>query len=226
VTTYVLVHAPMVGPTTWRPVADELSRRGHRAIVPSLVGRAWLGAPIWKHHVDAVVEALDSIGSAVVVGHSGAGPLLPLIAERADAAGAIFVDAFTKQTAPFPSSFGRRPGPDGRGVIPSWADDEILQPLIPDDELRHRCLDEIQGLPEGYFSEIVPSPRGAQLRSAYLLFSEVYRRTADDMRARGIAVHELPGGHFHMLVQPRAVSDALIAITAELAGPRPMAVRG
>ena len=225
-TTYVLVHAPMVGPTTWRPVADELSRRGHLAIVPSLMGRAWLGAPIWKQHVEAVVEAVGPTRGVILVGHSGAGPLLPLVAERADVAAAIFVDAFIKQTAPFPSSFARRLGRDGRGVIPSWADEETLQALIPDDEMRHRCLDEIQGLPEGYFSEIVPSPRSAQLRSAYLLFSEVYRPTADEMRSRGNAVRELPGGHFHMLVQPRAVSDALIAITAELAGPRPMAVRG
>jgi alpha/beta hydrolase family protein len=224
VTAYVLVHAPMVGPTTWRLVADELLGLGHLAIVPSLAGRAWQGTPIWKHHVDAVVEALGSMRGAVVVGHSGAGPLLPLIAERADVAGAIFVDAFTKQTGPFPASFARRPGRAGRGVIPSWADDGTLQPLIPDDELRQRCLDEIEGLPEEYFSEIVPSPRGTQLRSAYVLFSEVYRRTADEMRSRGIAVRELPGGHFHMLVQPRAVSDALVAITAELAGPRPMAV--
>jgi hypothetical protein len=188
------------------------------------MGRAWLGTPIWKHHVDAVVEAVGPLRGVVAVGHSGAGPLLPLIAERADVAGLIFVDAFTEQTAPFPSTFPRRPGADGRGVIPSWADDETLRPLIPDADLRRRCLDEIRGLPEGYFDEIVPPSRGVA-PSAYLLFSDVYRPAADQMRARGIAVRELSGGHFHMLAEPRAVTDALIALTAELTGPRPAAVR-
>jgi hypothetical protein len=225
VTTYVLVHAPMVGPMTWRPVAEELARRGHIAVLPSLMGRAWLRAPIWKRHVDVVVEAIESLRGVVAVGHSGAGPLLPLIAERADVTGLIFVDAFTEQTAPFPSTFRRRPGPDGRGVIPSWADDETLRPLIPDQELRRRCLDEIRGLPEGYFNEIVPSSREVAPPSAYLLFSEVYRPAADKMRARGMAVRELPGGHFHMLAEPRAVTDALVALTAELTGPRAAAVR-
>ena len=225
-TTYVLVHAPMVGPVTWRPVADELAKRGHVAVVPSLVGRAWLGAPIWKRHVEAVVESMQSLRGVVAVGHSGAGPLLPLIAERTDVAGLIFVDAFTEQTAPFPSTFPRRAGADGRGVIPSWADDETLRPLIPDRELRQRCLAEIRGLPEGYFSEIVPTSRELAPPSAYLLFSEVYRPAADKMRARRMAVRELSGGHFHMLAEPPAVTDALIALTAELTGPRPAAVRG
>jgi hypothetical protein len=190
------------------------------------MGRASLGAPIWKRHVEAVVEAIESLRAVVAVGHSGAGPLLPLIAERADVAGLIFVDAFTEQTAPFPSTFPRRPDADGRGVIPSWADDETLRPLIPDPELRRQCLDEIQGLPEGYFSEVVPSSREAAPPSAYLLFSEMYRPAADKMRARGIPVRELPGGHFHMLADPRAVTDALVALAAELTGPRPAAVRG
>jgi sirohydrochlorin ferrochelatase len=39
---WVLVHSPLVGPTSWSQAADELRRRGRAAVVPSLLGvAAW-----------------------------------------------------------------------------------------------------------------------------------------------------------------------------------------
>jgi hypothetical protein len=35
---FVLIHAPVVGPASWAPVAEELARRGHQVSVPSLAG--------------------------------------------------------------------------------------------------------------------------------------------------------------------------------------------
>jgi hypothetical protein len=54
---FVLVHSPLVGPSTWSPVGRELERRGHRAVVPSLLGPA--GAPTrdWRHDVEAARAA-------------------------------------------------------------------------------------------------------------------------------------------------------------------------
>ena len=52
--TFALVHSPLVGPTTWSPVARELKRRGREAVVPSLLGVADAAAPQWRHVPDAV----------------------------------------------------------------------------------------------------------------------------------------------------------------------------
>jgi hypothetical protein len=35
---FILVHSPLVGPSTWSPVARALEEGGHRVAVPSLLG--------------------------------------------------------------------------------------------------------------------------------------------------------------------------------------------
>src|SRR5215211_6954698 len=84
--TFVLVHSPLVGPTSWRPVARALERRGRIVVVPSL-GVADAAEPQWHHVRDAV--------RIILVGHSGAGLLLPVIADALDndVAALIFVDS-------------------------------------------------------------------------------------------------------------------------------------
>jgi hypothetical protein len=75
---FVLVHSPLVGPSTWRWLAQELEAAGHRVSVSAVP------APVaqrgWAAFADSV--AAHTAGGEVLVGHSGAGPLLPHIAER------------------------------------------------------------------------------------------------------------------------------------------------
>ncbi|WP_345400755.1 hypothetical protein [Nonomuraea salmonea] len=80
-TTFVLVHSPSVGPSTWAPVAESLERRGHAAVVPDLTGISAGGAPYWPRVVDAVRAATPSDGPVVLVAHSNAGFFLPVIKE-------------------------------------------------------------------------------------------------------------------------------------------------
>src|SRR5918999_6262326 len=94
---FVLVHSPLVGPTSWRPVAHELERRRRLAVVPSLLGVADAPAPQWRHVPEAVRAATSHLQVPVVlVGHSGAGLLLPVIADALtlDVATLVFVDSF------------------------------------------------------------------------------------------------------------------------------------
>jgi hypothetical protein len=96
---FALIHSPLVGPVTWSAVADELSRRQVGVVVPDL------GAPVesetgphWKRHVALAARAIATVpaaASVVLVGHSGAGALLPAIRDAMDraCAGYIFVDA-------------------------------------------------------------------------------------------------------------------------------------
>src|SRR5205809_6769522 len=55
---FVLVHSPVVGPSTWRWVADALRSNGHEAIVPNLVAEAVAGDP--GVFAQAAAEAADS----------------------------------------------------------------------------------------------------------------------------------------------------------------------
>jgi pimeloyl-ACP methyl ester carboxylesterase len=94
---FVLIHSPLVGPKTWLPVADELVRRGREALVPSLLGVAAAPAPHWRHVPEVVRAATANTAAPVVlVGHSGAGLLLPAIADAltVEVAALVFVDSF------------------------------------------------------------------------------------------------------------------------------------
>lgn len=84
-TTWMLIHSPLVGPTTWRPVAHELEHRRRQAIVPSLIGVANAPAPQWRHCIEVVRAAAEGFSRLLLVSHSGAGTLLPPIADAVSA---------------------------------------------------------------------------------------------------------------------------------------------
>lgn len=77
-TDFVLVDSPLVGPSTWSWVADELRALGHGVTVPTTGDAAGAG---WQAFVAAVVSTLVEGDEAVLVGHSGADLLLPAVAD-------------------------------------------------------------------------------------------------------------------------------------------------
>jgi hypothetical protein len=50
----------------------------------------------------------------------------------------------------------------------------------------------------------------------YLRFRPGYAVPAAEAAARGWACREIDGGHFHMLVEPVAVADALLGLIAHM----------
>jgi hypothetical protein len=215
---FVLVHSPLVGPTTWSWVADELRRRGHDVVVPSLLEAATSGS--WQACVDAVVAAVSRGVPVVLVGHSGAGPLLPAIAEQLGSwpSSLVFVDA----TLPPPT--GETPlAPEQflpvltalaqEGLLPPWSEwfePGTMETLIPDRRRREAVLAELPRLPLSYFRARVPMPHGwASAAGAYVLLSEAYRHDADQAASRGWPVIQLPGSHLDLVTQPVTLADAL-----------------
>src|SRR5688500_16898946 len=89
---FLLVHSPVVGPATWRWVAEARTSEGHEVAVPGFRTAAATGHP--QAVVSAAVASTPS-DEAVVVGHSGAGFFLPSIAARlpSPARRIVFVDA-------------------------------------------------------------------------------------------------------------------------------------
>ena len=229
---FVLVHSPLVGPSTWRPVAEELERRGRHALVPSLVGVASAPAPQWRYVCAAVEASTAQVTRAVVLaGHSGAGPLLPAIAGaiRCAVAATIYVDAVlppaagtaTLQRDEFRDQLR---GMARDGVLPPWSEwfgEDAMQDLVPDEQLRARLSREMPRLPLSYFEGEPPVTEGWDRGPcAYLLLSpEPYASAAADAEARGWPVRALPQAkHLHLVTHPQAVTDALLDLERELAG--------
>jgi hypothetical protein len=116
---YVLIHAPVLGPASWRPVGAELSRAGHRVTVPSLAAFSAGGPPYAPRLVQLCAKqvkaaaaqqapeagpgsraagrpAADAVPDRVVlVLHSGAGPFAGQLAAAvgAGSVAAVFADA-------------------------------------------------------------------------------------------------------------------------------------
>jgi pimeloyl-ACP methyl ester carboxylesterase len=221
---FVLIHSPVVGPTTWSPTAVELEARGRRAVIPSLAGVAHAPKPQWRHVPEAVRAATAGAGSpAVLVGHSGGGLLLPTVADAltAEIAALIFVDTFlppTRGSAPLapPGSIGQLRSLATRGVLPPWSTwfgEEAMRELVPDDALRAALEREMPRLPLSYFEANIPLPDcWEETPCAYLLLSrEPYAKSAADARARGWPVTELQGvRHLAPATEPATVTDALL----------------
>ena len=78
--TFVLVHGAYHGSWCWDSLLPELDRLGHGAVTPDL--------PItdpdaaWDDYRDAVLDCLDGMPDPILVGHSLAGLVVPLVADK------------------------------------------------------------------------------------------------------------------------------------------------
>ncbi len=223
--TFVLVHSPLIGPATWHGVAVELTERGHRAAVPSMLGFETDGRPYWPGFVDRLVASCAAIdGPLTLVAHSGSGPLIPIsidrLGERVEAV--IFAEA---SLAPehgvaelAPEWLRRHLGSLAvEGTLPPWSawwGADVMTTMIPDARLRAELEADLPSLPVDYFDQTVPVPDGwsSRVRCAYLWFSDVYEEEAADARARGWSVERLPGTHLHVVTGPAAVADGLLSM--------------
>ena len=221
--TVVLVHSPLVGPATWAPVADELRRDGADVVVPDLGVAEEGDEPFWRQHARAaaaVVRALPMGHQPVLVAHSGAGVLLPAIRGLADRpmAAYVFVDAGLPGDG---SRIGGGPRAEqlralyrGGGRFPNWTDADLAE-LVPDPAARRRLLADLRPQPLAFWEEAIPLPTGwPDAPCAYLRFppNPAYDEPAAEARRRGWPYAELPGGHFHLLVDPPAVATAIAGL--------------
>src|SRR5271169_5455671 len=90
---FFLLHSPVVGPTTWKWVSDELRDLGHGVEILVISSSATFRG--WEEVVNEVVAQVAGQDDAIFVAHSGAGPLLPTIVDRSKVRGSsmVFVDA-------------------------------------------------------------------------------------------------------------------------------------
>src|SRR5260370_11367247 len=79
----LLVHSPLVGPATWDLVAAELAGRGCEVGVPDLTGTVTAGPPYCPRQAEVIARSASG-RPAILIGHSGAGPLLAAAAAIID----------------------------------------------------------------------------------------------------------------------------------------------
>lgn len=220
----VLVHAPLVGASTWRWVAQNLRSRGVDVTVPQL---RLDDSPDQPFDRLVSLAASDIVSDEVVlVGHSGAGLLLPFIAEASSSRSArfVFVDSG------LPPVDGRvelaseefrtflRSRADADGVLApwhTWWGDEGMQWLVQDEKRRAIVTVDIPQLQLTYFDSdpMVPANWAAHA-AGYVLLSEVYRVWADQARSLGWNVVEVFGTHLELVNRPDDVADAIVHVAA------------
>lgn len=222
----VLVHSPFVGPASLLPLAGQLSRHGLPAIVPDL-REAVASAPVHDRLAAAFTAAVSTVDDPIVlVGHSGAGPLLPAFAaatqRRVDAL--VFLDAELPtpalswyDTVPAERAEQLRAQTNGERLVPwhRWFGDDALAELVPDERLRATLAAEEPEVAAAFLTEHRPDldwygPAG------YLQLSAAYAQAAGEAERRGWPVRRLRADHLAATTDPAWVAEAVRSLLAAL----------
>lgn len=222
----VLLHSPLLGPLSWRAAAGALAALGHAAEAPAWPRLSTVAGDYYPTLARAMAATLDG-EPAVLVAHSGAGALMPALAQalRTPPLGVVFCDAILPHagrswfdTAP-PELRERLRSGAQMGQLPPWDDwwpPGALDRLVPDTALREALVAELEPLPLAYFEE--PAPAAARDgRAAYLQLSGAYDEEARVAGRQGWPVVRLPLNHLAVVTQPQAVAAAIDGLAHALA---------
>lgn len=228
---FVLIHSPLVGPSTWSLAANELRQRGLIAILPALHDSPDIKQSYWEQHAASIAQALAEVPKSVrliLVAHSGAGPLLPAIRQSIPnpVHAYIFVDAGIPQhdatrldlmrmeDAEWANEFQQELEQGSR--FPTWSFDD-LQEIIPDESLRAEMVSELRPRGLDFFTEPIPVFDGwPDAPCVYIHFSKSYDWDAAQARQFGWPTYTVEAGHFHMLVKPKEITQLMIEAVNKL----------
>lgn len=236
--TAVLVHSPFLGPASLRPLADALAAHGHPTDDPHAAWNASVvlpdlrpsvvSVPVHQVLVGAFADAIGEeqlTGPVVLIGHSGAGPLLPAFADALEdtVTGLVFLDAGLptpgrswRDTVPA-ELYARLKSVSREGQLPRWPDWFSPNPLrrIANDLLRADIAEEAPEVPVAFLKE--PRPDVAWSGPAgYVALSEGYADDATAAAERGWPVRRLDSHHLAPATDPDPVAVAVLAVLGEL----------
>lgn len=235
-TVYILIHSPLVGTLTWSLVADDMRQRGLKVIVPALVDIPDSAEPFWKQHAESISQALSDIpkeSAVTLVAHSGAGPLLPVMRQSIPnpVHAYVFVDAGIPRDGATRLDLMKTEDPDWARQFqeeleqgerfPSWSSDDLCE-IIPDENVRQQLVAELRPRGLDFFTEPIPVFDGwPDAPCTYIQFSAPYEKPAAQARAAGWSTYKLEAGHFHMLVDEKAVTDLIVSAVNEISPKTP-----
>jgi hypothetical protein len=220
-TTALLVHSPLVGPATMRPLGAALRALGWTSVVPDLRGAIADPATF----ATAAAAATD-VNVDVVVGHSGAGAVLPVAVEHVGARVAVFVDAIlpdaassTHPSTRFLALLDTIPTSDG-ALAPwhTWWPADALRELLPADEARETVIGEIPAVPRSFYDQEIALPPSWWTRpAAYLQLSPAYDEELGRATAWGWPTRAVAGGHLDVVVHPNTVAGHVASLAVDAA---------
>jgi pimeloyl-ACP methyl ester carboxylesterase len=224
----VLVHGSYHGAWCWDRLRPELEGLGHRVITMDLpVSAPALGA---SAYADVVIEAIDGSIDPVVIGHSMAGLVIPLVAARRKVRRLVFLTAFlplpgssaNDQRASEPIDGRFTPttsewtamGDDVWSVGPNTATEIFFHDADP-----ATAAWAVQQLrPQSYrvMNEITPLETWPEVESRAIICADDHALNVDWARSAyserlGVVPVELPGGHSPFMTKPAELARAIDA---------------
>lgn len=229
----VLVHSPLLGAVTWQPVAEVLRSRARAVAVPSLAEAFTGPGPYGPRLVAAVAENAGlqgGTGPVTLVGHSGAGTLLPAVAAALETAGrpvrgTVYADALLPhpgrswmETVPADQAASLRALAAPDGCLPPWHEwlpADALAGLLPDPAVRAWFCADVPRVPVAYTEEKAPAgtPHPDRARTAYLRLSSAYEESAATADAIGYRVLRRTAHHLAMVTDPEDLAGAVVKLT-------------
>jgi pimeloyl-ACP methyl ester carboxylesterase len=234
--TFGLVHGGSLGGWCWEMLLPEIEKRGHRAATMDLpLEDQSAGA---ARFAEAVLDAFAGIDELVLVGHSFAGLITPLVAARRSTERLVFIhsllprpgQSIADQLAAEPDMFN----PDMlKAEGPWWADEAIAIRFLFHDcpaEVAQRAFTRLRPMESQLaMAEITPLEVWPDVPCSYILCAE--DRTATPAWARraarerlGVDPIEIPGGHCPMLSCPQHLAEALDRCVSSEADGRTMSL--
>ena len=237
-TTFVLVHGGWDGAWAWRPVAQELQRRGHEVYTPTLSGlgeRSNLLSPDidLELHVRDVVAVLhyEDLHDVILVGHSYGGMVITGAADRAaDRIGrVVYLDAANPENG---QSLVDVDGPIIESTRPLGAVvDGVELVLLPSPEAGlfygvtdpddvAWMADRLTGHPWKCFEQplrLTDEVAFAALPQYHIVCTSKLATRDPELMEKARAdgrLWEIDTGHDLMITEPAAVTEALLRIAA------------
>jgi pimeloyl-ACP methyl ester carboxylesterase len=220
VSRFGLVHGGGFGAWCWERLIPELQTRGHEAATVDVTPEDQAAGA--AHCAEVVARAFAAIDDLVLVGHSIAGLILPLVAVRRPVQRLIFLHALLPQ--PGRSVLDQhRAEPDMfnpeifTAQAPFWEDEAVALRFLLHDcppEVARDAFRRLRPEPGVLGREVTPLRAWPDVPCAYIVCAD--DRTARPAWARraarerlGVEPTEIPSGHCPFLSRPEQLAEAL-----------------
>ena len=234
--TLVLLHSPLTGAAAWGELPDLLRADG-TAVVAVEVADDQQPPYATRYVAAAALQTAAGVArpddAVVLVGHSGAGPLLAQVgfarrAARGVVGGYLFLDAGLPRPGRAASRLDLMTGEDpvlaaelraalkAGARFPAWSDTDLRE-VVPDDGDRAVLLASLRPRGLDFFTEPLPVPVDwPDAPCGVLRTSEGYDYVARLAAGRHWPVESVQLGHFAALAHPLETARSLRALLARM----------